>query len=215
VQCFLEQTHPCRRLLILNHGESLGWELPGVSEIAVQRPPTLGELRNLAFEYLCPGDYAITWDDDDWHAPNRMHYQLANLLASGKRATALTSYINVDIRTGKCFVRSCRSFKCGACCGLILWRVGQERYPSLERSEDSQFALDFKARGQLHACLGPATLYLRLCHGGNTSGTDNLMRVRTGRRGLVAEERAFVRHVLQHYVAAGAIASVPTILASR
>jgi glycosyltransferase involved in cell wall biosynthesis len=125
VACFHRQTHPRKRLLILNHGLPLDIaQHPHVREIILGRPPTLGELRNQAFRYLETDDYAISWDDDDWYSPDRMGLQLTFIRHSGKKAAALYSYINVDIKTGEAFVRNCSHFQARCACGTMLYRVG-------------------------------------------------------------------------------------------
>jgi len=214
LQCFAEQTHYEKRMIIFNHGERINFHHPLVSEHIVQRPPTLGQLRNEIMQFLNPGDWAIAWDDDDWHDPNRIRYQLTNAQMQGKRATALTSYINIDVNTGNCFVRSCKCFRCGACCGTILWQHGSERYPSRDTGEDSDFAMAFKNQGEFVPCESPPTLYIRLCHGENTSGTAKIMEVRKQRRRATKAELGFVRRTLTPYVDKG-LFSLATILSSH
>jgi glycosyltransferase involved in cell wall biosynthesis len=211
VACFHRQTHPRKRLLILNHGLPLDIaQHPHVREIILGRPPTLGELRNQAFRYLETDDYAISWDDDDWYSPDRMGLQLTFIRHSGKKAAALYSYINVDIKTGEAFVRNCSHFQARCACGTMLYRVGTERYPAIQRREDSDFAMLFRRQGELAVCNLLPAVYIRLCHGENTSGTQKIMNNRTNRRVLQPGERAWVATALMEYVQAGCFPLPPT-----
>lgn len=210
VECFQNQTYPNRQLLILNHGETLA--LPpqaNIREVLLQRPATLGELRNQAFQYLREGDYAISWDDDDWHGPDRIGIQYAHTKMTGLRAAALSTYVNVDVHTGDAFVRSCKHFKCGNCCGTLLYEIGKERYPQLDRREDSDFAMRFKNIDQLVDCAAPPTVYIRLCHGENTSGAEHIMRGLKYSRRLEKHEKPRVRNALLTYAEAGCFPRVP------
>lgn len=212
IKCFLEQTYPNKSLLIINHGSWLRPEDSRIREFIVQRPPTLGQLRNLAFQHLQPGDWFISWDDDDWHHPDRMALQYAAARMQGKQAVALTCYTTVDIHTGEAFVRSCHQFRCGACCGTILCQVNEHRYPPLQTREDSEFALLYERQDQFAGCAAPPAIYLRLYHGDNTSGRERVMKIRSCRRPLRKEEQVPVRKALLDYIEGGVIESIPAQL---
>lgn len=179
VRCWREQTHPNRKMLILNHGDQ-PLLCPDVAasmnirEVMVRRPGTLGELRNLAFAHL-DTPYAICWDDDDWHAPTRISVQLQAALAAKAVASALTTYTTVDL-AGKVepFVRCCKCYQCGCCGGTLLFKVGEERYPALDRREDTAFAKLFKPLGLVRVDNSPL-LYVRTCHSENTSGREHIL----------------------------------------
>lgn len=205
IESFRRQTHPNRRLLILNHGDvPFGLADDNIREEMVQRPPTLGELRNLAFDYLEPGTWAITWDDDDWHGQYRMHRQLSHALKVKQRAVILSCYMTVDLTSGEGFVRQGRKFRAGGCCGTILWQVGRERYPPRDMHEDSDFAVHFKERKQLGVIANPPSLYIRTCHGGNTTPREFILGRRLSRE-LYQEEREQLDEVLREFKKLGVI----------
>jgi hypothetical protein len=207
IESFRQQSYANRRLLILNHGE-VPFNLPdeNIAEAMVTRPATLGELRNIAFEFITEG-YVTTWDDDDWHARPRMAYQLAQLQGYQKQAAILTSYTTLDLATGEAFVRSCKAFSCGGCCGTIMFSAQEAaRYTALDRKEDTLFALHFAAKQELHLAENSPLLYIRTCHSDNTSGREHVMNVKpTQRRELLGEERHLLEQMLETFVAIGAI----------
>jgi len=180
LRCWLQQTHPNRKMLILNHGQHplVAPDIVAsmnIREVMVQRPGTLGELRNLAFKYL-DTPYAICWDDDDWHGPTRISVQLQAALAANVPASALTRYTTVDL-AGKVepFVQSCKYYRCGCCGGTLLFKVGAERYPALDRGEDTAFAKLFIPLGLVQVG-NPPLLYVRTCHSENTSGREHILK---------------------------------------
>ncbi len=207
IESFRRQNYPNRRLLILNHGDT-PFNLPdeNIAEAMVDRPATLGELRNIVFDLVTDG-YIITWDDDDWHARPRIAYQMKALLASGKEAAILTSYTTFDLATGLTFVRSCKAFSCGGCCGTILFPAAVAvRYMALNSKEDTIFALNFFARQALHLVENSPLVYIRTCHSDNTSGRDHILNVKTTqRRELTAREKKAFEKLRATFVAIGAI----------
>jgi glycosyltransferase involved in cell wall biosynthesis len=179
IECFSRQTYPERQLLILNHGEPLFADknLPDrVTEKTVQRPPTLGELRNLAFDFIHT-PYFIAWDDDDWSHPERMERQYAALAHSKRQACVLAAYLTLDLTTGASFVRVGvnRRGQPGAL-NTILAAITEIRYPPWHRHEDSVFAEFYRERNQLRAIAMNPAMYVRTCHGENVSGRGHILR---------------------------------------
>lgn len=203
MKCFLAQTYPNRKLLILNHGvepilDNAPCQPGMVQEVKIHRSNqmSLGEVRNLAFT-LAESDYWITWDDDDWHHPTRMTAQFNTRKKAKKAASVLASYTTIDLATGRAFVRTSRGFRCGGCCGTILFKHTSRRYPHLNRHEDAQFAESFAAGGQLAVCADQPTLYLRTYHGGNSSPRNHVLNISARqRRPLTASELAFVQTII-------------------
>jgi len=208
INCFLNQTYPNKELVILNHGRPMFVETAppeNVREIMVQRPPTLGELRNLAFEYV-RGEYFMTFDDDDWHHPLRMSTQYEELRHKKREACILKYYLTLDMLTGVGFVRACASRTCGGCCNTIMAKINYYRYPALERHEDGVFAGYYTQRGQLAIHSSTPGLYVRTCHTENVSGRGHILRGDKSRRGVLpAAEAKLIRHVLDDYEKIGGI----------
>lgn len=166
IECFRQQTHADAELLIVNHsGQSFGLPDPRVREILVSRPGTLGHLRNIGLDNA-RGEHVISWDDDDWHHPRRIELQLA-ACTGDVDAVVLGSYLVLDLKTGHRFGRSCRGFECGGCCGTILHRRTDRRYPALERDEDAVFVRGFG--GRVRVLDNAPSLYVRTYSGFNVS----------------------------------------------
>lgn len=209
IECFLQQTHPQRQLVIVNHSdEPFGLDDRRIKELLVQRPPTLGELRNIGLD-AADGDLIVTWDDDDWHAPERIAVQVDGWRATGG-AVILGCYLACDVLTGEAYVRSCRHYSCGGCCGVILFPRTDFRYPPLDKGEDTEFAKSFAGIGRLTVLENDPLLYFRTYHGTNTWSRNLIMTRIPGRsRELSAGERAKMREIIDLYVAAGALRSNP------
>jgi glycosyltransferase involved in cell wall biosynthesis len=201
VQSFLDQTYRRRELLIINHGE---YELkighPAVREIKIDKRLSLGEMRNMGIEHA-KGEWIIQWDDDDYHHPHRILYQMAHR-AGPDAAVLLRKQIRVDMLNGEVICIQCDD----GIAGTILHSVGTDvRYPPLEKTEDSEFVKGF---GQLilldndsDTWPGPA-LYLRFYHGSNVMDHAHVM----GGKGSYdhrwvphTEERAYISDVLKTY----------------
>lgn len=74
IECFLQQTHPNRRMVILNTFQDQKYygDFPNVQIINLPvRPKSLGEARNMAIEQA-DGEIIVTWDDDDLYHPNHL-----------------------------------------------------------------------------------------------------------------------------------------------
>jgi glycosyltransferase involved in cell wall biosynthesis len=86
VRYFLRQTWERRELVVIDDGESsIADRLPDdprIVHVRVAPVTKLGDKRNLACE-RARGDILVHWDDDDWHAAWRLHYQVARLHDSG------------------------------------------------------------------------------------------------------------------------------------
>ncbi|CAG0987841.1 GalNAc(5)-diNAcBac-PP-undecaprenol beta-1,3-glucosyltransferase [Anaerolineae bacterium] len=87
IECFLRQDYPEKELVILDDGGDGVADLipadPRIRYFQETQRRSVGAKRN----WLCGqarGEVIAHWDDDDWYAPNRLGYQLAWLLDSGK-----------------------------------------------------------------------------------------------------------------------------------
>lgn len=82
VRYFLRQTWDRRELVVIDDGErDIGDRLPSdprIVHVRIPRGSKLGDKRNLACE-RARGDIMVHWDDDDWYAPWRLHYQISQL----------------------------------------------------------------------------------------------------------------------------------------
>lgn len=160
IRQFERQTYQNKELLIVNTGEKICPPRRSVKEIKLtQGELTLGDLRNIALEHA-KGDWIMQWDDDDYHAPGRMAYQVRNRV--GRRAQLLTHQVRLDLSTGHAF---CHYEPVGIA-GTILHPRSGARYLSLAKSEDSHFLKHFDIdRNQNYTS---QAIYVRMYHGKNT-----------------------------------------------
>lgn len=194
---FLVQTHPHKRLLIVNHGsESVMNKLPldrtstkdTLYELRVKKEShglTLGDLRNMALN-LVPfrSDVAwITWDDDDWRAPN--YLELLHT-AMQKHQADVVGYA----RRHECNVSSNLEWVTELKTGFVHCLVRNDpriRYQSRETMEDTHLYDLFKELKKKVHVIPPSQLpldrvyYIRTVHGTNTS-----MYVQTDKKNLIS-----------------------------
>lgn len=197
VRCFEMQTHPAKELIIVNQGgRPVCSGHPDVREIIV--PPecrtTLGDLRNIGLA-AASGEWVMLWDDDDWHAPERMAVQVAH--ARKDAAVLLQSQIRYDFTSHTAFVYRAGSGIDGT---LMHHRDVAFKYPSERRGEDTAFLRNFKHRETI---ANDAGLFVRLFHGANTWDARHIMREWAGRAGELhlpdALKALLLDRVLPHY----------------
>jgi glycosyltransferase involved in cell wall biosynthesis len=99
IRYFLRQDHPLRELIVLDDGHDRVDDLipdgAGVRYVELERPRILGAKRNLGCEAAC-GDVIVHWDDDDWMAPHRLRYQVAELERAGADACGSSRLLYFD-----------------------------------------------------------------------------------------------------------------------
>lgn len=179
-ECFLRQTYPDRRLLIVNHGDeplrvqvrqNPGDRYVGCDEVMVTRRelPTLGDLRNRALD-LCLSGLVCTWDDDDWMADDYM----ATMVSAYRLGciVLMRRQLRHDLEANTSFIKQATDGHCGQ----VLYAAGTRyRYPSLDRHEDSVFAEQFGVRRIL--LVNDPAIYVRIFHGHNTWHRQHVMGV--------------------------------------
>ncbi|MCL4498950.1 MAG: glycosyltransferase, partial [Chloroflexi bacterium] len=179
VKYFLNQDYPSKELLILDDGsEPVADLIPGTDEIRYVRMShrvTLGEKRNLGVE-ASRGDIIVLWDDDDWHSPHRVSYQVHPIIAGRADATVLQDALLFDLVHGRYL--SCEAplrekmFAYGVIGGTVAFRKnlfnGAVRFPKANLAEDAAFLrglFESRARVVKLPC-GDSFVYIR--HGRNT-----------------------------------------------
>jgi glycosyltransferase involved in cell wall biosynthesis len=99
VRYFLRQDHSNRELIVVDDGADRVDDLiPGdgrITYVGLERPLVLGAKRNHACS-LARGDVIVHWDDDDWTAPHRLRYQLAELDRTGAEVCGLARQLYLD-----------------------------------------------------------------------------------------------------------------------
>lgn len=217
IECFFQQTYDDRQLVIVNHSDDpFAIRDKRVKEVMVNRPDTMGELRNLALD-AADGDLILTWDDDDWYDPRRMEIQVDALRRTGK-AVVLTCYTTCDLHSGEAFVRGCCYYVGGGCSSTVLFPRGSMRYRPLEHHEDGNLTKDLHAAGMLAPVdnWDRPLLYVRACHGANICSRDFMLRAaRRESRELTPAERQRLCPIVDVYVRHGAIRENPLRWASQ
>jgi glycosyltransferase involved in cell wall biosynthesis len=83
IEAFLNQDYEPKELVIVDDGSDSVGDLvpddPRVRYVRETRRLSLGAKRNLACS-VARGQVFVHWDDDDWHAPWRVSYQVAELV---------------------------------------------------------------------------------------------------------------------------------------
>ncbi len=170
IRSFLKQTYGAARLLIVNDGNPVEFEHPRIRELLLpfEAERTLGDLRNIALDHV-ETPLVIQWDDDDWSRPDRIALQV-DAYAAG-HAVLLKNQLRYDTQTGECRLVTFRQ----GIDGTILHPVGEYRYPSWRRSEDSAFLDLWKKSKKVLAIDNDPGVYIRLYTGHNTWDRHHVM----------------------------------------
>lgn len=205
IRNFKEQSHPHKRLIVMNLSD-----VPIVSKVdsaddsilevfLKQNNLTLGEIRNLSLELVPPNAWWTLWDDDDWRSSDYIS-QLVSW-SHGYDFVMIQNRIEYNITNGFAYTLTLRT-------GLMSFfsrRHPLLRYEHVNTKEDvivKQTALrHFKTR----VVNNPSHMYIRLIHGKNTSPFVDARKntVRDTRshkvyfeRELRDGERAYLRKIL-------------------
>lgn len=100
VQDFINQTYEFKELVIVNNGNII-YQLrvdrflkkinANIKHIKIKHK-TIGEMRNIGIQNS-NGEYLVIFDDDDYHHPDRLKYQIDICLRSNVDATLLKNFI--------------------------------------------------------------------------------------------------------------------------
>lgn len=168
---FRKQSYPNKRLIIINEGESL-MDIGGddILEIKLddreKKGITLGDMRNIAFEFM-PDDAVWTlWDDDDWRSDDYLDYLYDNL--QDKDYVLFAKRLEHNLNTGFTWIMELKS-------GFVILfgrkqASGKCKYESKEVNEDVLLKnhiidnLKFKIIED-----NDPKIYIRMVHKSNTS----------------------------------------------
>jgi glycosyltransferase involved in cell wall biosynthesis len=205
VQCFIDQSYENTELLVVNDGPyAVDVSVdPRIRQVRPMGKLSLGELRNFG-RANARGDWIIQWDDDDFHHPHRILYQMAHRRED--HAVVLSHQIRINLLKSQAF-NITDEF---GIAGTILHPNKELRdYPDEAKNEDTMFVHQnfiqpqklVKIDNRSDIWPGPA-LYTRLYHGHNTWDEQHVMGGDdsfTGRYDLNRDEVAYVQEILKNY----------------
>lgn len=182
IRYFLRQDYPNKELLVIDDGAEPVRVLVPESDLVRyvhlpgRRP--LGAKRNQACE-LAAGEILAHWDDDDWHAPWRLSYQVEQLRRLGVELCGLDRLWFYEPGEDRAWqyvypAGSCEWLAGGTLCFTRpLWQ--RHPFPEVTIGEDNRFVSS--VRSNRMAALGDIDFYVALIHPHNTSRKHT-----TGRR---------------------------------
>ena len=107
IRFFLKQDYPNKELVIVDDSDTSSEDIiPSNSNIRylfTDRNMSLGEKRNFCIRES-RGDLIMHWDDDDWMAPNRISYQVKELLNANAEVCGLTKMFFCELTTANCWL---------------------------------------------------------------------------------------------------------------
>ncbi len=182
IRYFLRQDYPKKELLVVGDGdESIRGLVPESDLVRYVHLPdrqALGAKRNQACE-LAAGEVLAHWDDDDWHAPRRLSYQVGHLREHGVELCGLDRMWFYEPREDRAwqYVYPPGGHKWLAGGSLCFTRELWQRHPfrAINIGEDNRFVASVP--DDKMAALGDVDFYVALIHPNNTSKKNT-----TGRR---------------------------------
>ncbi len=175
VDYFLRQDYAECELIVVDDGADAVRDLVPeggrVRYFRLDKKLTVGAKRNFACE-RARGEIVAHWDDDDWHAPRRLSYQVDELTKAGADACGIQSLLFYDARGGGAawqYVYPARQkfWLSGSslCYRRAFWE--RNRFQEINVGEDARFVWNSKG-ARLHA-LPDSTFHVGIIHGRNVS----------------------------------------------
>ena len=172
IACFLRQDYPARELIVLDDGRDRVADLippdPRIRYVPLDEKLILGDKRNRACE-LARGEILVHWDDDDWHAPSRLSYQVAELQRHGAAICGTGKILYFEPSTRRSWLyeypTTRRPWISGLCYRKELWRGN--RFTRVQAGEDTRFVWNPRVGAPL--VLPDHRFFVGVVHDGNTS----------------------------------------------
>lgn len=174
---FLDQEYGPRELVILDDGRDLVADLipddPRIRYVSLPGWRSLGEKRNEACR-LARGDILVHWDDDDWSAPWRLSYQVAELQNHAADVCGLDRLWFFDAEGNRAwhYRYADRRLPWLAGSTLCYRRELWEKYPFPDVTVGEDTIWIAKALGARILPLGRDDFFVARVHGRNTSPKD-------------------------------------------
>jgi hypothetical protein len=182
---FREQTHRNKHLLIINHGDT---QVPGidmmynVTEVkTVKGRQTLGDMRNMAFEYVPYNGLFCVWDDDDYRSASFLDVLYKALRRSGTSAVCFTNRLEYNMNN----MFAWETYWSAGFVHVLARKHYKVQYDNLDSMEDLVLLERMRSVYSVHTIdNNDARMYVRLIHATNTS-----LYVDKGKDALVGKQR--------------------------
>lgn len=170
---FLRQDWPEKELVVIDDGADCVRDLvpddPRITYVRLDRRATIGRKRNIACE-RARGEIVAHWDDDDWHAPDRLRRQATALLASAADLCGITRLLFCNPEEGRAweFVYLGNMPWIGGS-SMMYRRASWARspFPDCDIGEDTRFAAS-RTRQQM-VVMPDATFHVGRVHAANVN----------------------------------------------
>jgi glycosyltransferase involved in cell wall biosynthesis len=174
IDYFLRQDYQPKELIIIDDGDDASGDLiPAdgrLRHLRLSTKMTVGAKRNLACEQA-RGEVIAHWDDDDWHAPHRIRYQVEALLHTGAEVCGITTLLFYELNTGRAwryvYPAGQRFWLSGStlCYRRAFW--AQHRFANINVGEDAKFV--WSGRPERMVALPESTFHVGIIHGCNAA----------------------------------------------
>jgi hypothetical protein len=176
---FQQQDYPRLELIIVEDGDALLADAlpddPRIRLISSGSVRSIGTMRNDACAHAA-GEVLVLWDDDDWHAPDRVTQQVAPILAGEADITALRDVPLLDLGGWRTWRWSPdmhrRMLALDVLGGTLAFRRSMweqcVRFPDDSLAEDAAFLREAVAAGARLQPVAGAELYVYIRHGANS-----------------------------------------------
>lgn len=174
IKNFREQTFSPKHLVIINHGpftlvdQRQDHTMFNVTEIKIDKGDmTLGDLRNMAFDFVPYDGLFCVWDDDDYRAPNFLSNMYERL--QGAQAVCFTKRLEYNAMTLYAWKTELRS----GFVHVLATKNYMVRYLSKDSMEDVELLDRMRSTYKVNVFENDARMYVRLVHSNNTSNYVN------------------------------------------
>lgn len=173
IAAFLAQGRGDAELVILDDGADPVADLvpadPRIRYFRETRRRALGDKRNRLCE-LARGEILLHWDDDDWHAPDRIARQVGAIDAHGADICGLARVIFLADDGESAWDYVYRGRERWVCGGSMAYRRAfweRHRFPALRSGEDTRWVFS-AAAASVHV-MDSTDIFVARIHAGNTS----------------------------------------------
>ena len=174
VEYFLRQDYPNKELVVVDDGaDAVADLMPADARVRYFRLEgrrTVGAKRNFACEQA-RGEVIAHWDDDDWHAPHRLSYQVGAMLEGRADVCGINALLFYDPGRGSAwkyvYPPRQKTWLSGStlCYTRAFWE--SNRFEHVDVGEDARFV--WKGRAGRLLALPDAAFHVGIIHPGNVS----------------------------------------------